>query len=255
MATETQNLIQWLLDLLNDDAAKEDFLRDPDGYLREHGYGDVSSGDIYDSLCLIHDGDYSGYDDDDRGGRDRDDDDDDDHPAPHHHDDDDSAASYLKTYITNITNVDDRDTNIDNSIHQDIDTDGGDFDQTIDNDTVVASGDGATAVGGDNNGNISSAGHDNTTAFGDGDASNANFDGADFGSGSSVNVGDGSASGHSEDNTDVDVRDSFQDNDSKSFEDNDSTSISAEDNSSDDHSNSHNDTGSHNEAHDDVTVH
>lgn len=236
MATDTQNLIQWLLDLLNDDAAKDDFLRDPDSYLREHGYGDVSSGDIYDSLCLIHDGDTSGY----RGG-DNDDDDDDDHPRPHHNDDDDDAATYLKSYITNITNIDDRDTEIDNSIHQDIDTDGGDFDQTIDNDTVVASGDGATAVGGDNEGNISSAGGDNTTAFGDGDASKANFEDAEFGSGSAVNVGDGTSSGNAEVNTDVDVEDSFR------SEDNDSVRV--EDNSSetDDHSSVHNDSNSHND--------
>jgi hypothetical protein len=245
MATDTSNLIQWLLDLLNDDAAKEDFLRDPDSYLREHGYGDLSSGDIYDSLCLINDRDYD-------GGRDRDDDDDDHDHRPSHPDHDDSPATYLRNYITNVTNIDDRDTNIDNSIHQDIDTDGGDFDQTIDNDTVVASGDGSTAVGGDNNGNISSAGHDATTSFGDGDATSANFDGADFGSGSAVNVGDGSSHGNAEVNTDVDVKDSFQDNDR--YEDNDSLRV--EDNSSDDHSSSHIDSNSHNDTDvDDVSVH
>jgi hypothetical protein len=240
MATDTANLLQWLLNLLDNDQAREDFLKNPDDYLKDHGYGDLSSGDIYDSLCLISDNDSHGH----RNNND-DDDDNNHHPAPHHNHHGEDAGHFLREYITNnYTYVDDRDTNIDNSVHQDIDTDGGDFDQTIDNDTVVASGDGSTAVGGDNNGNISSAGHDSTTAFGDGDASSADFKGADFGAGSAANVGDGSANGNAE----VNVSDSFQaqDNDSANFEDNDNTNISHTDTDVDDHSTTHTDVASHN---------
>ena len=63
----------------------------------------------------------------------------------------------------------------------------------------------------------------------------------EFGSGSAVNVGDGTSSGNAEVNTDVDVEDSFR------SEDNDSVRV--EDNSSetDDHSSVHNDSNSHND--------
>ncbi|HZZ51282.1 MAG TPA: hypothetical protein VFE65_30680 [Pseudonocardia sp.] len=138
------------------------------------------------------------------------------------------------------------DTNIDNSVHQRVDTGdhdrdrwdgdrddhgrwdgdrwdgdrgddwghrGGDFNQSIDNDPVVASGDHSVATGGDvrdsvltsGRGNVvgdhnhATTGHDNTTAFGSGDATHARLAGMHTGDGSSVSVG-GDAAGHSEDN-------------------------------------------------------
>ena len=55
---------------------------------------------------------------------------------------------YLNTYVTN-NYIDDRDTTVDNSVNQQIDTHGGNFDQDIDVHSTVASGDGAVAAGGD----------------------------------------------------------------------------------------------------------
>jgi hypothetical protein len=209
--TDTHTLIEWLLDILKDPEAREALLDDPNGYLNQCGWGDADAGDIEDALRLIH------HDDDDDHGDHGDDDDDDrgnHHPAPHHHHDNEDAGTYLRNYVTNnYTYVDDRDTEVDNSVHQRIDTDGGDFDQTIDNDPVVASGDGAVAAGHDirdstvttgdgnvvGNGNQAVTGDDNTTAFGQGDATDANFSDARFGDGSGVSLG-GNATGHSEDN-------------------------------------------------------
>ena len=56
-----------------------------------------------------------------------------------------AAVRYLNTYVTN-NYIDDRDTIVDNSVNQQIDTGGGDFDQDIDIDSNVASGDGAVAA-------------------------------------------------------------------------------------------------------------
>jgi hypothetical protein len=199
---DTQSLLEWLLDLLKDPSARADLLDDPNKYLDDHGFGNVDARDLYDSLCLAADNDHSHND---HGNH---------YPPPKHYNNHEDAGHYLKSYITNnYTYVDDRDTNIDDSIHQKIDTHGGDFDQTIDNHPVVASGDGAIAAGGDirdstlttgdgnvvGDGNRAVTGDHNTTAFGQGDATNASFDDAHFGSGSGVSLG-GNASGSAEDN-------------------------------------------------------
>jgi hypothetical protein len=314
-------LLDWIQNILRDPTERAAFQADPDDYADRHGFGDLSPTDVHDALWLIADNQNTSWE----------------HgngqvhfppPTPiHQHTD---AGGYLNSYITyNYTAIDTRDTDVDNSVHQDVDTDrddryyghrddqdrdddrhdrddrdhddrdrdhdrdgdarhddhdggffgrgdglfgrgdddrhddhedrdghdgrddhdGGDFNQHIDSDTVLASGDGATAIGGDNDGNISSAGHDSTTAFGDGDAVHADLSDTDFGSGSAVNVGGGSASGNAEVNTEVDVQDSFQDNDT--HEDNDSVHVA--DDSTDDHSNTHIDADSHNDTHiDDV---
>ena len=56
-----------------------------------------------------------------------------------------AAVEHLSRFITN-NFIDDRDTTVDNSVNQQIDTGGGDFDQDIDIDSNVASGDGAVAA-------------------------------------------------------------------------------------------------------------
>jgi hypothetical protein len=202
---DTQSLLEWLLDLLKDPAARADLLDDPNRYLDIHGFGDVDSRDLYDALCLAADNDRGHSDHNDHGNH---------YPPPKHYNNHEDAGHYLKSYITNnYTYVDDRDTNVDNSIHQKIDTDGGDFDQNIDNHSVTASGDGAIAAGGDirdstlttGDGNVvgdnneAVTGNHNTTAFGQGDATNASFDDAHFGSGSGVSLG-GDATGSAQDN-------------------------------------------------------
>lgn len=205
--SNTTSLLDWILDLLRDPDARAEFAADPQAYADRNGFENLSANDVYDTLCLIGDNQSAGYDHRGGGGEH--------YPPPAHprHGGED-ATSYLNNYITNnYTSIDDRDTNIDSSVHQNIDTDGGDFEQTIDNDPVVASGDGAVAAGGDirdstlttgegnvvGDGNHAVTGHDNTTAFGSGDATTSSFDHARFGDGSGVSIG-GDANGSAEDN-------------------------------------------------------
>lgn len=198
------SLMEWIWDLMQNPDARAEFDQDPQGYAHEHGFDNLSAADVHDALQLIADsGSYSHHD---HGA----------HiapPPPYHHDHGDNGAAYLKTYVTNnYTTVEDHSTNVDNSVHQNIDTDGGDFHQAIDNDPVVASGDGAVAAGGDirdsnvthgdgnvvGDGNHVVTGHDNTTAFGSGDASNASFDHVNVDHGGSMSVS-GDSSGYSSD--------------------------------------------------------
>ncbi|WP_028920802.1 IniB N-terminal domain-containing protein [Pseudonocardia acaciae] len=197
------SLLDWILDLLKDPEARADFANNPEDYARDHGFDNLSAADVHDALSLIADNDYSSHHD--HGVH---------YPPPHHYDHSDDGATYLKSYVTNnYTTVEDHSTNIDNSVHQNIDTHGGDFNQVIDNDPVVASGDGAVAAGGDirdsnittgdhnvvGDGNEVVSGHGNTTAFGSGDATNASFDHTNVSDGGAVSLG-GNAYGHSEDN-------------------------------------------------------
>ncbi len=259
MATST-SLLDWLLDLLRDPEAREAFERDPQGYLNDCGFHDVSGRDIHEALTLISD-------DDDRHGS---------HghhyPPPREYHHGDGPDTVLKNYVTNnYTTIEDHSTNIDNSVHQDIDTHGGDFSQVIDNDPVVASGDGSVAAGGDirdstlttGNGNVvgdnnqAVTGDGNTSSFGSGDANNTDISHSSFGDGSAVSGG-GDAYGHSTDNdTTTAVHNSgsgetsvnaagdhgYADNYSDQSAHDDSTRSNYEDHSSSD---SHDDVNSHN---------
>jgi hypothetical protein len=212
MATST-SLLDWLLSLLRDPEAREAFQADPQSYLNQCGFDHVSGDDLHDALTLISDDDGSRH----HGNHDTH------YPAPHHYDHHESPAHYLKNYITNnYTTIVEHNTNIDDSVHQNIDTHGGDFNQTIDNDPVVASGDHAVAAGGDirdstvtsGNGNVvgdgnhAVTGSDNTTSFGSGDANNSRISHSSFGDGSGTSIG-GDASGHnSDDRTSTNVHSS-----------------------------------------------
>jgi hypothetical protein len=204
--TTSSSLLDWILSLLRDPEARADFSADPHGYAADQGFDNLSADDVRDALTLIADNQSSGYDH--HGGHAT-------HmpPPPSTHQDGD-GATYLNNYVTNnYTTVEDHETNIDNSIHQNIDTDGGDFHQVIDNDPVVASGEGAVATGrdiedstitnGDGNvigdGNQVVTGDDNTTAFGSGDATSASFDDVRVDDGGSLSVG-GDSSGYNSDN-------------------------------------------------------
>jgi hypothetical protein len=214
MATmATTSLLDWILSILRDPDHRNAFQHDPDGYARDHGFGDLSSADVHDALWLIADNQSASFDHDKHH---------DNHhghhyPPPHHYDNHEHAGHYLNSYIhNNYRFIDDRDTNIDDSIHQKVNTHGGDFDQHIDNDPVIASGDHSIAAGddirdstltsGDRNvvgdHNHAVTGSHNNTAFGQGDATNASFDDARFGDGSAVSLG-GDADGSSEHNSTV----------------------------------------------------
>jgi hypothetical protein len=213
--TTSTSLIDFLLNLLRDPEALAAFQEDSNGYLASCGIENLSPGDVHDALVLLQDNQDADFSRDyNTGGNSvavhT--------PPPVHHDhgdDHEAAIEYLNTYITN-NYVDDRDTIVDNSVNQQIDTGGGDFDQDIDIDSTVASGDGAVAAGDDIEGstivtgsdnqvgdgnvrgdanvvgddNQAVTGHDNTTSFGEGDATST-----DVGGDVTVGEGGGFASG------------------------------------------------------------
>jgi hypothetical protein len=207
----TTSLLDWILDLLRDPHQQAAFQADPQSYATDHGFGDLSSADVHDALCLAADNQTQSWDHGSEHAH---------YPAPHHYSHGESGSHYLHAYISNNYNyIDDRSTNIDDSVHQHVDTHGGDFDQNIHNDPVVASGDHSVAAGGDirdstltsGDGNVvgdnneAATGHDSTTAFGSGAATNADLSHADFGHGAAASIGgnaDGSAE-HNDTSTDV----------------------------------------------------
>jgi len=212
MSTST-SLLDWILSLLRDPDARAAFQEDPAGYASDHGFQNLTSADVHDALCLIADNGSASYDHKFASA-------DVHYPPPPHYDTHHDAPQYLNHYITNNYKIiDEHNTHVDNSVHQNIDTHGGDFDQTIDNDPVIASGDHSVAAGGDirdstlttgdhnvvGHDNQAVTGDDNTTAFGSGDATNADLGHTHIGDGGSLSVG-GDAHGsntHDETNTSV----------------------------------------------------
>ena len=183
-----KSLIQFILDLLRDPEKMQDFKDDPKGVMTACGLQNVTPEQVHDAVVMASDSDDVSFDRDyNTGGN---------HvagasvpppPPPAPSGDHDAGVKYLDKYITNnyvTNNIDDRDTIIDQSVNQNIDTDGGDFTQTIDNNSVNATGDGSVAAGGDikdstittGDGNVVGDdnqvvnGDDNTTAFGEGSA-------------------------------------------------------------------------------------
>src|SRR5918998_4156424 len=181
----TSNLLETLQNLLRDPAA---YREDPEGFLSSSG--DVSPDDIREALILLQDRQDADLgragNAGNAGGN---------HvvhvpppppaAAPEPGESNQEAAiRYLDTYVTNNYITNEGDTITDNSINQQIDTGGGDFDQDIDIDSTVASGDGAVAAGDDIEDSTITTGDDNTV-------------GDDNVTGDDNTVGD--------DNTDVDV--------------------------------------------------
>ena len=152
---ETLSLLEFIRELLFNDETRAEFNEDPEGTLAEHGLTGLSPADVHDALLLVQDNQTADFSRDYNTGNNAVATFTPPPPPVHHngghdggHDDHQAAVEYLNTYITN-NFIDDRDTITDNSINQQIDTGGGDFDQDIDIDSVVASGDGAVAAGGD----------------------------------------------------------------------------------------------------------
>jgi hypothetical protein len=245
---QASNLIDLILRLLKDPAALAEFQQNPDAVLAACGATTVSPEDVHDALVLADDNadDKDNGDDDNGGGGNGG------HhhhvpPPPHPHpgeSEHDAAVRYIKEYVTN-NYVDDRDTNIDNSVNQQIHTDGGDVDQIIRTTSSTASGDGAVSAAGnidhaavttgddnqigENNirgdGNVQGdrdhvvSGDHNTTAFGSGAANSATVDHATVDGGGALSVsGPATADQHNSeyhqvsdtsDTTKVDVDHSF----------------------------------------------
>jgi hypothetical protein len=237
-------LMEFILNLLSDDEARQDFADNPDKALDDAGLGNLSAHDVRDALELMHDDSQSAdfsreYN---TGGNEVN------IAAPEPVDGSESAAEYVSKYIYNNYITNEGDTITDNSINQQIDTGGGDFSQDIDVDSTVASGDGAVAAGddiedstittgndnivGDNNiegdgntsisgdGNSAVIGDGNTAGFGDGDVSSTEIDGdVSVDDGSSFAIG-GSSSVDSSDHSDDDV---YIDNSDNSTNDSNNT--------------------------------
>ena len=238
------------------------FEKDPNAALHYYGLSELSPEDIRDAIVIAQDNDTVSFDrhydtgfswDSGKGGwgwnEGKGDHGDHGHKA---------AASQENVHVKDAwytENIDDRDTIVDNSVNQNIDTGGGDFDQTIDIRSTSASGDGAVAVGGDNNAPVTTgngnvvgednqvvAGNGNTTAFGEGSAYKTGDISAS--KGGAVSLG-GDATGshdadgsfnttHNESHSSVDIDDSYN------------TDSSTETHTSvDDHS--HTDIASHND--------
>jgi hypothetical protein len=250
-------LIQLLLNLLSDPQAAAEFQADPQGYLATCGLTAVTPEQVHDAAALVADQHEPAK-----------------HHEPHHHTPPppapepdehhhESAVKYLQTIVTNNW-IDDRDTTVDNSIHQVIHA-GGDVNQTIDTNTVIASGDGAVAAGGDiadsqvvtgddnvfGDGNVKGDG--NTTAFGDGDATHADVSDVAVDHGGAFSVTGPAAGADTTDGSYNESTTSTSDSTSIDGSYNDSlhsdTSYDLDDNSTTtSDSNNHVDTDSHNDS-------
>ncbi len=260
---EQMTLMQFIHELLTNADFRTWFAAEPQQALTSVGLDHVSPHDVQDALTLVQDdsqsADFSRHYDTganhigsgQKGGEEH-------HaaPAPAGHE---SAAEYVNRYITN-NYIDDRHTTVDNSTNQQIDTHGGNFDQNIDVHSVVASGDGAVAAGGDISGSTITTGNDNqvgdgnvkgngnvvgdhnqavtgshdTTSFGAGNATSTNVhgdvnvgDGGAFASGGSAAVNNSDNSLHNVGNTSTDnsAHGSFNDSSNHSLHDSGNSSL------------------------------
>ncbi|MBK8463665.1 MAG: IniB N-terminal domain-containing protein [Nigerium sp.] len=141
IATVADALIEFILSLLRDPAAREVFERDPEGALQAQGLGRLSAADVCSVAPVIYD-----------------------RPdvvphvapkvvtpsRPHESETVREVKSILNqmTYVTNNTSIHNNNTIVDQSVNQNIWTDG-DVLQVFDQSAVVSTGEGSLAVGGD----------------------------------------------------------------------------------------------------------
>lgn len=230
---ESLSLMEFLQELIANVQLRDWFAKEPEAALEHYGLDDLTPADVHDALVLIEDNQTADFSRDyDTGSGSVA------FTAPNYSGDDHEAAiEYLNTYITD-NYVDDRDTTVDSSLNQQIDTRGGDFDQDVDIDQVTASGDGAIAAGrdiedstvvtsdgnqvgggnisGDGNvvgdGNQAVTGHGDTTSFGSGDAAGTDVGGhLDVGDGAAFATG-GEAYADNSDDSLYDVDNDYSDN-------------------------------------------
>jgi hypothetical protein len=287
---ESLSILEFLQKMIDNVDLRDWFANDPQAALAHYDLKDVSPEDVRDAIVLADDSqtaDFSrSYDTGFHGslpGAS-------DHTAgnsghsAHYTAGHQEAVEHLSRYVNN-NFVDDRDTNVDDSVNQQIRTHGGDVDQFIRTDSTTASGDGAVAAHGDitdsqitsgdgnqvGDGNIKGdnnvQGHDNnvvhgdgnTTAFGSGAANSASLHDVNVSDGGALSVA-GPAAGFqntidSHDHTETTTTDTTHIEDSGNFHA-DSTTNSDNDTrdttTTDDHSRTHTDFDSHN--HVDVPV-
>lgn len=147
LATVADALIEFILSLLRDPEVAAEFDEDPDAALAARGLNNVSHADVCNVAPVVVERaqvvqaaassqpSHHHYVP---------------KPAPQpHHDHHDPVIREIKNITQHWQWVDDRDTVVDQSVNQNIWTEGGDLTQKFDNDAVVASGDKAIAVGED----------------------------------------------------------------------------------------------------------
>lgn len=235
--SEHLSLIEFIRELLTSSDLQDQFTADPGRALDAVGLAHIDAADVHDALTLVNDdsrhADFSRHYDTGWNGvsasalavapA----------PTPHVHE---SAAEYVHRYVTN-THVEDRDTVVDHSVSQRVDTHGGDFDQDIDVHSTTASGAGAVVASRGIDGSTVTTGHDDqvgngnlrgagdvvgdgndaatgshgTSAFGQGNASGSEVsgdlhvgDGAAFASGARATVDNSDNSMHDVGNTPTD---------------------------------------------------
>jgi hypothetical protein len=270
---ETFSLLEFIRELLFNDELRQDFADDPEGTLAEHGLENLSPEDVHDALVLVQDNQTADFDRDYNTGSNAVASFTPPPPVVHHHDHDgdgDShheAIQYLNNYITN-NYIDDRDTITDNSINQQIDTGGGDFDQDIDVDSVVASGDGAVAAGEDIEDSTIVTGDGNQVGDGNvqgdgnivGDDNDGNLVGDDndgnvVGDGNQVVNGDGNTTSFgSGDATSVKVGDDLELGSGSGLSIGGSTTVDNSDNSTNDSFNDNSDNSTNDSFNNDLDV-
>jgi hypothetical protein len=280
---EPMTLLEFLRELLNNEQARDLYSENPNAALNHYGLDNLSPADVHDALVLLEDNQTADFDREFTAG----------HveaqftavppvPVSYTGGEHQAAVDYINRYIDN-TYVTDRDSFTDNSTEQDIRTRVSDFDQDVDVDSLVASGDGAVAAGEDITGSTVVSGDDNqlgsgnlrgddnivganndvvggdgnTVAFGNGDANRASFDDVDVSRGGALSVA-GNAAG------DYDVDDSFNDTatttrNSTEFDgsfntDNDTATDSFNEFSSETDLDSHNTTNTDYQSHNDVDI-
>ncbi|MCY7340839.1 MAG: IniB N-terminal domain-containing protein [Pseudonocardia sp.] len=244
--SDTYTLLDFIHELFSSVELRDYFAAEPEKALAEYGLSDLTPEDVQDALVLSDEADaYAEL----RAQDTADDEDHEDTGGDVAVDiSDDQTGDFSRDYNTGTSvelpahvtdhHVDDRDTIVDNSTNQQIDTGGGDFDQEVDVDSAVASGDGAVAAGGDingstivsgndnqvgdgnvsgngnvvGNGNQAVTGDDNTTSFGEGDANSLDVDGhLSVGDGAAFATG-GSATADNSDNSQDNVGNDYSDN-------------------------------------------
>jgi hypothetical protein len=215
---ESLSILEFLQKMIDDVSLRDWFADKPQEALAHYGLRDISPEDVRDAIVLADDSqtaDFSRSVDNGfhgtvgaaaahhSGG----------HSEGGHSEGHREAVEHLSRYVTN-NFVDDRDTDVDDSVNQQIRTHGGDVEQDIETHSTTASGDGAVAADGDIRDSTLTTGDDNqvgignvrgdnnvqgtdnqvvhgdgnTTAFGDGAATSAEFDHVNVGGGGALSV-------------------------------------------------------------------
>jgi hypothetical protein len=140
VATIADALIEFIMSLLRDPSAVEEFDAEPAAVMKAKGLADVCVDDVRAVAPVVIDRP-------------------DVYPAPtpaptpyypskpHHPDRPDDVVKEIKGITNNFVTIDNRPTIVDQSVNQNIWTEGGDVTQLFDNEAIVASGDGSVAAG------------------------------------------------------------------------------------------------------------